>query len=455
MAIIRPRLNDFYNLPFTQEEVNFAIPFINEDIPLYLDPFLLWKSPSQHDNSLHSNIANSFNYLGYLFQKKETDAIEILKNISECDEVGLGTSKTKHGKKFGDHLAREILSTFKNIPQIKKQGFVHFEEIQLLIEGLSKDRVSDIACNLIKSFLIDFTIQKCEQYSIPMPTVEITYFDAKTYKFISEKNNLPINPDTKEPILLIPKRWLKFVPWLNLDDYFYNYISESEKILQGRKISRIEILEFNRQNYDTVQAYVKQKRLRQKDCKNDPLFTQIPVLSSKRKLNTILKLPTGKSDNADKKYEDNLCPLLASMLYPELDFAETQERTISGVLIRDLIFYNNTSHTLLKEVYEKYQSRQLVVELKNVKEVDNQHVNQLNRYLNNEFGAFGIIFTRHKPPRKVIKNTVDLWSGQRRCIIIMDDEDLKLMCQLYESKQRKPIDVVNKKYREFIRLCPA
>lgn len=222
MAIIRPRLNDFYNLPFTQEEVNFAIPFINEDIPLYLDPFLLWKSPSQHDNSLHSNIANSFNYLGYLFQKKETDAIEILKNISECDEVGLGTSKTKHGKKFGDHLAREILSTFKNIPQIKKQGFVHFEEIQLLIEGLSKDRVSDIACNLIKSFLIDFTIQKCEQYSIPMPTVEITYFDAKTYKFISEKNNLPINPDTKEPILLIPKRWLKFVPWLNLDDYFYN-----------------------------------------------------------------------------------------------------------------------------------------------------------------------------------------------------------------------------------------
>ena len=32
--IIRPRLNDFHNLPFTQEEVDFAIPFLDEDIPL-------------------------------------------------------------------------------------------------------------------------------------------------------------------------------------------------------------------------------------------------------------------------------------------------------------------------------------------------------------------------------------------------------------------------------------
>jgi hypothetical protein len=60
MSLIRPRLNDFYNIPFTQEEVDFAIPFLDEDIPLYLDPFLLWKSPSMQDNSLHLSITNSY-----------------------------------------------------------------------------------------------------------------------------------------------------------------------------------------------------------------------------------------------------------------------------------------------------------------------------------------------------------------------------------------------------------
>ena len=143
------------------------------------------------------------------------------------------------------------------------------------------------------------------------------------------------------------------------------------------------------------------------------------------------------------------------MLYPELDFAQPQSRTDSGVLIRDLIFYNNISQPLLKEIYNKFGSKQLVFELKNVKELNTTHINQLNRYLNNELGGFGIIFTRNKPPKNVFQNTIDLWSGQRKCILILDDTDLEAMCQVYENKQRKPIDVVNKKYREFIRACPS
>jgi len=453
--LVRPRLNDFNNLPFTQTEVDFAIPFLDEDIPLYLDPFLLWKSPSQQDNALHTTIIGSFNYLGNLFLEDEDSAIEILKEISECDEVGLGNSQTKHGKRIGDKMAIDILSVFRDIPQINKNGFTHFEELQLLIENFSKDRISDIACNLIKSFLIDYTIQQCENYNIPLEFVEINYFETKKSEIINEKIGLPINPNTKEPILLIPKRWLRFIPWINFDNYFQHYISQSENLIEGKPIPRVQVLEYNRKNYDQVQDYVKRKILEQKDCKNDPLFSQIPILSSKRKLNIITKLPTGKDGNADQLYERQLCPLLASMLYPELDFAQVQSRTIENVLIRDLIFYNNTSHKLLNDIYNEFDSKQIVFELKNVKEVSTTHINQLNRYLNNEFGKFGIIFTRNKPPKKVINNTIALWSGQRKCILILDDKDLELMCQVYENKQRKPIDVITKKFVEFKRLCPS
>ena len=68
MAIIRPRLNDYHNLPFLQEEVDFAIPFLDEDLPLYVDPFLLWKIHSQQDNALHTSVVNSFNQLGIYSQ---------------------------------------------------------------------------------------------------------------------------------------------------------------------------------------------------------------------------------------------------------------------------------------------------------------------------------------------------------------------------------------------------
>jgi hypothetical protein len=80
MTIIRPRLNDYHNLPFSQNEVDFVIPFIDEDIPFYIDPFLLWKSPSQQDNSLHLSLINSFNYLGNQFLKGNTDTLNTLIN---------------------------------------------------------------------------------------------------------------------------------------------------------------------------------------------------------------------------------------------------------------------------------------------------------------------------------------------------------------------------------------
>src|SRR5262245_49334772 len=103
MALIRPRLNDFHHLPFTQEEVDFAIPFLYEDITLYVDPFLLWKSPSMQDNSLHTAMISSFNHFGYLSTKgKKEAAVKSLVRISECVEIGLGAAKNKRGHRIAE-----------------------------------------------------------------------------------------------------------------------------------------------------------------------------------------------------------------------------------------------------------------------------------------------------------------------------------------------------------------
>ncbi|GGH88586.1 hypothetical protein JOD43_004254 [Pullulanibacillus pueri] len=456
MGLVRPRLTDFYNISLTQEEVDFAIPFLDEDIPLYVDPFLLWKSPSMQDNSLHTAITNSFNNLGYLLEKgREKEAIDILIRGSECSEVGLGVSKTKRGARIGEKTAHNILSLFKEIPQINKRGFVHFEEIQLFVDQISKDRISDISSNFLKSFLIDYTMEQCEKHSIPMVKTKIeNLYEYRSNKFVSEDGvYLPHNPETNESVLLVPKRWLRLIPWISYEDYFNGYFI---KEVENKDIkSRVEVLNYNRRNYDMVQTYVKEKERMQTDCKNDPLFKPIPVLSAKRKLSTILKLPTGKTDNADRKFEDHTCQLMASLLYPHLDFAAEQSRTDTGVLIRDLIFYNNRSFDFLKDIYDDYESRQIVMELKNVAKVERDHINQLNRYLNNQFGRFGIIITRNPLPKAIFKNTIDLWAGQRKCIIALTDEDISMMVSVFESKQRLPIEVIKKKYIEFMRACPS
>ena len=456
--LIRPRLTDHFGIHKSQSELDFAIQFLHEDLPLYVDPFLLWKSPSQQDQALHTSITNSFNHLNYLSKKNKTDvAIDTLIELSECSEVGLGVSKSRRGIRIGKEQAADVLRLFTVVPEYSQFGFTHFEVIQLYVAGISKDRVSDIACNYLKSFLIDYTIEQCDDQAIPTRAVTLdAVYNYRSNSFDRNvKLRLPVNPTDGQALIFTPKRWMRFNPWINFEDYFKTACPRDEIFNPNESIDRVKVLQYNRDNYDAIERYLQIKDKTAADCKNDPLFSQIPVLSARRKLAELLKLPTGKDDGADAKFESLCTDLLATLLYPHLDFAQAQSRTESGRHVRDLIFYNNRSIDFLDEIFADYGNRQLVFEMKNVAKIDSYHVNQLNRYLQGGLGNFGIFLTRNPLPSAMFKNTIDLWSSQRKCMIALTDPDIQLMVDVYESKQRNPIDVVKKKYVDFRRSCPS
>jgi hypothetical protein len=456
-VLIRPRLTDYHGIAASQADLDFAIPFFNEDVPLYVDPFLLWRSPSQMDQALHTSLINAFNHLGSLLVAgRDDDAISHLIAASECDEVGLGTSATRRGKRIGRDKAAEVLDLFRRIPQYSRSGFRHFEEIQFFVDGISKDRISDIACSFVKSFLIDFTTQQSEKHGIPVYKCQIeNVYDYRAHTFNSEVDvALPINPHDARPILFVPKRWLGFVPWLNYDEYFSSYCPQDDLSHAPEGLTKVEVLDYNRNNFGVVDEYVKTKERSFADCHNDPLFSQIPVTSARRKLAALKKLPTGKDGGADKKYEEILGQLLPSLLYPKLDFAQDQARTDSGVSIRDLIFYNTASTPFLADMLATYGSRQITMELKNVAAIERIHVDQLNRYLADELGKFGLFVTRNPLKRPERQRVIDLWSGQRKAVVTLTDDDITQMVELFESKQRDPLDVILKKYNEFRASCP-
>ena len=456
--LIRPRLTDHFGIHKSQAELDFVIQFLDEDLPLYVDPFLLWKSPSQQDQALHTLITNSFNYLNYLCKKNKLDsAIETLVLLSECQEVGLGLSKSRRGVRIGADQAAQVIRLFEAIPEYSKFGFTHFEVIQLYVGGISKDRISDISCNYLKSFLIDYTIEQCETLAIPTQFVTLDFlYNYKTNSLDRNvKVRLPTNPHDGEPLIFTPKRWLRFTPWINFEDYFKTACPQDEIFNPNEPVDRVKVLQYNRDNYDAVERYIQLKDNAAADCRNDPLFSQIPVLSARRKLSELLKLPAGKDDGADAKYENLCTELMATLFYPHLDFAQAQSRTETGRHVRDLIFYNNRSIDFLDEIFVDFGNRQLVFEMKNVAKIDSGHINQLNRYLQGGIGNFGVFLTRHPLPSAMYKNTIDLWSSQRKCMIAITDSDIQLMVDVYESKQRMPIEVLKKKYIEFRRSCPS
>jgi len=455
--MLRPRLTDCHGIHVSQDKLDFLIPYLGEDVPLCVDPFLLWKSPSQHYQSLHSLVVTSFNSIGYQYADgNKEEMIKILMELSECNEIGLGFSATGKGKRMSQELSIRILDLFRVIPNVRTNGFNHFEIIQLLVDGISKDRISDITSCIIKSFLIDYTIQQSNQAGIPVDSEkDIQVFDTQNCTFKTERIGLPINPESGEQILFVPKYWLRRGPWISSGEYANGFLPQKilkENIEEPRKG---ELLTYNRDNYGIIEEYIKVKERSSETCKNDPIFTPLPLLSLKRKIKRLESLPTGNENGNDKKFEEIAYHILSTTFYPHLDFALSQARTDSGVLIRDLIFYNNRTIDFLGDILKDYNSKQLVFEVKNVREIEREHIFQLNRYLNDNFGKFGIIVTRNKISRKIIRNSIDLWSGQRRCIIFVTDADLALMVDLFENKQRMPIEILKRQYVEFTRLCPS
>ncbi len=195
---------------------------------------------------------------------------------SECDEVGLGLSHERRGKRIGRGTAHQILSLFQDIPNYRDRGFLHVEEIQLFVDQIGRDRICDLTCSFIKSFLIDFTIDQCKTYGIPTQDSEINaVYSDKSNSFVTERVPLPVSPESNQPIIFVPKRWLRRVPWLNFDDYYSDYCP-TEAIDPSIPPDRVRVLSFNRNNYDIVRGYVEAKELNKDDCKNDPLFSPNP-----------------------------------------------------------------------------------------------------------------------------------------------------------------------------------
>lgn len=453
MPLIRPRLTDYYDLPVAQAECDFAIPLLDEDLPLYVDPFLMWKSPSMQDNALHTASVTAFSNLIDRFATGDrTSAVAILNGLSECPEAGLGTSANRKGRRMGVQLAEECLAALAAIPQIREKGVAHFEVVQLLVNGIGADRISDIALSMIKSFLIDFTIEQAKKHAVPIQQATVPeVFDYKSLTFSSVSVPLPVSPATGAPVLLVPKRWLRYTPWLGLDPYFDGGHVKGE----GAPQDRAGVVLYNRDHFGLIQAFVTQREAIASQCSAAGIFEPMSSLSAKRRLSTLRKLPTGKTDGADREFEENAGAILASTLHPYLDFAGEQSRTDSGVLIRDVVFYNTRTWDFLQDIHRLYESRQLVFELKNVKELDREHVNQLNRYLVDQFGRFGVFVTRNTPPKAVMKQMIDLWSGHRRSLVVLTDQDLEDMVTVFESGQRRPIEILKRAYVNQSRLYPS
>lgn len=220
------------------------------DLPLFIDPFLLFNSRKRAYRQLHDDMIK---YLRFLKDKSTAGSVStaLLKSwyhFSEVKENWLGFCISGNtGRGLGNDFARALNENLRNLfsdfGSEKVTTGSHFEKLCLIKEGVGRDTISDFTTNLIKEYLLKYTetftkkhIDKSLRREMAISRVSFNYV---TESWQSSIFDLPVFRD--KYVLLTPKDILtKDETWINKPDFFRQFDRIPEAIENDQLRAQID-----------------------------------------------------------------------------------------------------------------------------------------------------------------------------------------------------------------------
>ena len=151
----------------------FNVSIIN-DLPLFIDPFLLFNSKKQDYRDLHNSIIR---YLIFLRTKAESgpvgeDLLRLWYCFPEVRQNWLGFSMNGNGgsglgKDFAQALHSNLHRLFTDFGGEQITMGSHLEKVCLIRGGIGRDNISDFTTNLINDYLCRYTQKFARKYIDP------------------------------------------------------------------------------------------------------------------------------------------------------------------------------------------------------------------------------------------------------------------------------------------------
>ena len=359
--------SDYFNVnPDDLEEYGaFDISLIN-DLPLFIDPFLLYGSEKPEYEALHDGILK---YLSFLQAKSKRGSItdsEIVSwyKFSEVKQNWLGfslfgNSGSGLGEKFGRAMSSYMHIIFDNLYEENISQTSHLEKAALFQIGVGKDNISDFTCNLIKSYLLDYTETFAKKYlqkdQVRTCTVQKAYFNYTAERWMAKRCVLPIyNGDY---IILTARDILtKDDNWINSNDLRGDFTGICSSIPNIQL--RDEIFNFYRTKLPAPLFVGKGRRQRQKPIPQKDLAQAINE--------TIVQFPEIIDYYIKKKEEDSESAISISderVQEVETIFSENVKKLIKA-LTEETKFYDFKPKSSFAEALSRVEFLKDVIENK-------------------------------------------------------------------------------------------
>lgn len=234
VATTKIYVTDFFDIPgaLLDDYGAFNVSLIN-DLPLFIDPFLLFHSADPTYQQLHEGIIRYLRFLRDESSRKDIDPalMKAWYYFKEVKQTWLGFSligNSGHALayKFAKALHAGLRSIFKNFGEETVPRGSHLEKVCLLAPGVGRDNISDFTTSLIKHFLLEYTQRFAQTYLRERDrgifTVPKARFNYETQSWRHGRYELPRHAG--DYIILTPKNMLtRDDTWISrgglLDDF--------------------------------------------------------------------------------------------------------------------------------------------------------------------------------------------------------------------------------------------
>ena len=455
------KVSEVLNLEKNQFELDFVDIDIDGDLPLFIDPIYISKANTPMVNKMYSTLNNFFEYLMDLINTENiTEARNIFMNLNEVNDIHLGLSKNEsRGNGIGEKYQKKIFDNILNIAQ-KHEGLLNqIQDIKIFVQGIDRDRISDMVANIIKKELIEYTKQQCELNNIPLtPGVQTGFFWDTTSKSWENKLDDMLVRDGKR-IILVPRLIVsyakeytasKFVQHFALNYLQEQNIKDNTSLVQryknkngktrvwvtkksirekekenGRKIDKEWIANFTQKNPKIFNDFNESvKKIKPEGSTNTEGIDKKAVAQFlKEKLKSI---EVG-NQNASK-YHDLIIGILEFLFYPNLANPRKETPIHERRKRIDITFENSSEEGFFNKLPTIYQipSSLIMIECKNYKEdIGNPEVDQLSGRFSTNRGKFGMLLFRKINNEELLMNRCkDVCRDKKEIIIPLMDEDL-------------------------------
>ncbi len=398
-------------------------------------------------------------------RKGNTPGARQLLNFPEPAEIGFGYAKSgKKGSGVGEYLTELIIDSLNSSDELLARGIRHIEELQLLSMGIGPDRISDISANILKGYLIQYTQKQCDLWNIRMEKgVPVHHFlDGANERWIDGHFDLPVSPIDHSPLLFVPRRIVRSLPWINYADFARSSFAAIHRAKAtkskldftsqqlGIETAKQSLVSVSRKELSRIDNYIANKvsssALAQPSAEyieNDEICVESTTLSGKLRAVTI-----GVADAS--KYQRLILEAMNFLFSPELIDGELEVRTLDGTERRDIIFTNDSDKTFWSYVRAEHSNILLMCETKNTQAIEHAHINQTAGYLGDRLGRLGFIVTRTEPQEAIQRkiNSVYNDSSPRKIILVLSDKDIHQMLD-QKCKGLDPMRHIQRLYREF------